>query len=406
MRNSTVFVGLLFGVFVAGALAPPLYFELPYRLLDDWSYVNGEASMGGFVGAVVLPTFAGFLAALLDPDAAIRSGTSAGFLAVMIGGMLIGLPAAEVEATDSLLTAIKNGETHLDVLRAVSAESVLFGTWLPVATGMLLLGMGPALGAIGGVLFDLYSGSTGRSNRTVHRSSAPIFGLIASLAGTILATLWIVQLDLVILPNLDHPVGVVDRNLLSTPLFVASLVDCLLVSWVLRDSMLLWRSGLRAFATGWGGFALALCAASPISMLVIYPQCMLTAAPWLSCVALALTAIASLVGATRSELTLENDARTLGEFVGHGILTGITVVGALAYVGFAPVLGTYLVSFPYVRALLSGADTVEARPETLVSLTFEVHWAALLVIPVVAAAYVVGAAPFWLFVRAFSGRRD
>src|SRR4029079_9864960 len=103
----------------------------------------------------------------------IRSGTAAGSLAVLIGGLLLALPAAEVEGHDSLPTALKNGDSHQEVLRTVTRDSALYGTWLPVVVGLLLIGMGPALGAIGGGLFHLYAGSPRRATRTPPPPSPP-----------------------------------------------------------------------------------------------------------------------------------------------------------------------------------------------------------------------------------------
>src|SRR5688500_12869791 len=174
---------MLFGAILAAVLLAPLYVAVPGRMLDDWYYVPDSAAMWLLLVALIVPPAAGFVAGWLDREAAVRAGTSAGFLTTIVGGMLVAVPASQVQATDALLSALKNNATRIEELRAAAADSSEAGTWLPVAVGMLLLGAGPALGAIGGVLFDLLAGTTGRSIRTVHRSSAPLFGLLAAVVG-------------------------------------------------------------------------------------------------------------------------------------------------------------------------------------------------------------------------------
>jgi hypothetical protein len=396
---------MLFGAILAAVLLAPLYVAVPGRMLDDWYYVPDSAAMWLLLVALVVPPAAGFVAGWLDREAAVRSGTSAGFVTTIVGGMLVAVPASQVQATDPLLSAIKNNATRIEELRAAAADSAAGGTWIPVAVGLLLLVAGPALGAIGGVLFDLLSGNTGRTVRTVHRSSAPQFGLLAAVIGSAAATMWAIQLDLVVLPNLGHPVGWVDRSLLVSPLLIAAAVASLLLAWALRDAVLLWRSRLRLFSTLWGSTALGLAAAVPVTVLALYPQSAITPAPWLAMAALFFTTIGAVIGGFRTEVVLDPEARTFGEHVGHGIVTGLVVVATLVFVGGAPITGTWVITFPYVRALLSGAEAVQAQPERLVSAVYTLHWLAAAGVPVLAVTYATVFAPFWLFVRAFS-RRD
>jgi hypothetical protein len=383
-----------------------LYVSLPYRLVDDWWYVPSQAATAGFVAALFLPTLAGLAGGALESETAVRSGTAAGFLATVIGGMLVVLPAAELQGADALLIAIKNGETSVASIAAASADSALSGTWMPVAAGLLLLCLGPALGAIGGVVFDLWAGTTGRTTRTVHRAFAPVAGLGATVAGAAWAAAWCVQLDAVILPKLQQPVGWTTRNLLASPTLLGGCVAALLLVWALRDTMLLWKRGLRAFAMVWGGSALTLAFAVPISAILLYPKSALTLVPWLVFAMVGVAAIGGTVGAMRSEVELEQEARTLPEFLSHALLTGMVAVSALFYVGVAPTLGTWIVAFPYALALVNGDQLVQAKPESLVSWVFDVHFAALLLVPVVAGVYAVCAGPFWVFVRAYTARRD
>ncbi|MEQ1568023.1 MAG: hypothetical protein ABMA64_20455 [Myxococcota bacterium] len=404
MRNSTVLVGCLFGVGTALALIAPMYVAIPWRLLDDWSYVPVSTAMWGFVAALLVPVAAGFLGAAQDPDAAVRSGTTAGFLAAAFGWMTMALPASEVQAVETLLEVVRLGESVEGAMASAAADSLLASAWFPVVAGLMLLVMGPSLGAIGGVLYDLWAGTTGRVTRTAHRSAVPMAGLATTLACAAFVAAWTLQVDVVVLPNLGRPVDWIRRSMLSAPLVVAAVFASLYLVWAVRDALLLWKNRLRLFAAMWGGAASMLAFLVPIVFCAVYPQSMLTPVPWAVLFALGIVFLAAVIGGARSEVLLEPEARTFGEHLGQGLQVGLVTVGTALYTGFAPVAGAWVVAFPYVRALLSDAVLVQVSTEAQVRWVFQLHWGVMVAVPVLALGYVFGAGPFWLVVRAYGGR--
>lgn len=404
MRTSTVVVGVIFGAILAGVLVAPLFVSLPGRYVSDWFYVDPQGAAIGLVAALVVWVLAGFLAATIDPDEAVRAGTSAGLLASIIAGIAIALPAAEIEACGSLLSIAMYDTMTAEMLRQVTAETAVDGVWIPAMIGLALLLIGPALGAVGGVIFDLWQGTPGRSNRTIRRSFVPLFGLVAVLMGVGASTMWAVHLDVTVLPRLGHAPGWLDRTALSSPLVVAGVATCLLLVWAIRDAVLTYRSELRFLAVCWGMLALS----SPIAMAVVvgtlHPRSLVTPSPWLAGFAVLVAAIAAGIAAGGSEVPLERQPRRFDELFGEAILSGILIVGGLMFVSGASIVGTLVIAFPYVRALLGGAALVEAPPADLVTRVFSTHWWALASMFLAGMTYLAIVGPFWAFGR-MVGRR-
>lgn len=397
-------VGLIFGAILAGVLAAPLFVSLPARYVSDWFYVTSGAALTGLVCAVGVLVCAGFLAAILDPDEAVRSGTSAGLLASIVGGVAMALPAAEIEACGSLLSIAMYEAMTADALRQITAETTVDGVWIPAMAGLGLLLTGPALGAVGGVLFDLWQGTPGRSNRTIRRSAVPLLGLGAVLLAVVAATLWAIHLDITVLPRLGHPPGWLDRTSLSSPLLVAGAATCLLLPWAVRDAVLTWRADSRLVAMTWLAIALGLTVSMGVVVCAMHPRSLATPAPWIAGVAVLVAGLVSAVLASGSDVPLESQPRQLHEVVGEALLSGVVVVGSGVFVSGASIVGTLVIAFPYVRALLGGAALVEAPPAELVTQVFWTHWGSAGAIFGVAFLYLGIFGPLWAFGRVV-GRR-
>jgi hypothetical protein len=404
VRTSTVVVGLIFGAILAAVLLAPLFVALPARYVTDWFYVNPSAALIGLLAALASLVCAGFLGATLDRDEAIRAGTSSGLLASVVAGIAVALPAAEIEACGSLLSIARYDTMTAEMLREVTGETAIDGVWIPAMSGLALLLIGPALGAVGGVIFDLWQGTPGRSNRTIRRSIVPLVGLGAVVLGVLLAAMWAIHLDITVLPRLGREPGWRDRTALSSPLIVAGAATCLLLAWAMRDAVLTWRGEARLFGLGWAMTALA----APVTMGVIiggmHPRSLVTPDPWLALVAVAVAAVGSVILASGSDVPLEREPRRFDEIFGEALLAGILVVGSIMFVSGASIVGTLTIAFPYVRALLGGAALVEAPPADLVTRVFATHWWATGGIFVVAMIYLGILGPLWAFGRVVTRR--
>lgn len=399
MRTSTVVVGLLFGAIFGVTLVPPLFVALPRRFVDSWYYISPETTLVALIAALLVVALAGFIAAALEPDEAVRTGTVAGTLAVAVGGTLVALPAAEIEACGALLSMTIQQSTSVDELRALTVETLVDGVWIPAASALVLLAGGPALGAMGGVIYDLWRGSTSRTTRTIHRSWIPIVAMWALLFAVFLSTAWAVHLDLTVLPRLEAPMTWADRMSATSPLFVASVVQALLLAWGVRDAVLVYRDQRRISGLFWLMMIVAPAFTAFCVVATLHPASLVTPGPWVFAGAGVVTTLAAGLSAARSEVTFEPQPRSLGEVIGEALLAGTLVTGIIAFVAFDGIVGSYTIGFPYVRGLLAGAAVVDAPPDQLVTRVFALHAVAVVAVFAFAAAYLGIAGPLWLVGR-------
>lgn len=399
MRTSTVLVGLIVGAILAATLVPPLFVALPRRFVDSWYYVSPETALMALVGALVVVAFSGFVAGSLEPDEAVRTGTVAGLITAVVGGLLVALPAAEIEGCGALLSMSLQHSTAADALQAQTIETLIDGVWVPSMTGLALIAIGPALGAMGGVTYDLWRGTISRTTRTIRLSWVPIVGLWGVCAAVFVSTLWAVHLDITVLPRLESQPTWADRNALTSPLLVAAAAAALLAAWGSRDAVLVYRERRRISGLMW----LAITQAPVITTLGVvagfHPSSLVTLGPWVfGVVVLGASAVSAIDGA-RSELTFEPLPRAWSEVLGEGLLTGVVVTVSAVFIAVDTIVGTYVIAFPYVRAVLAGAAVVDAPPAELVTRVFLVHALFVLAIPTIAALYVGLASPLWLMGR-------
>ncbi|MEQ1504687.1 MAG: hypothetical protein ABMB14_20775 [Myxococcota bacterium] len=399
MRTSTVVVGLVMGAILAGTLVPPLIVALPARYVDSWVYVSSEVSLLGLVAALIVACLSGFAAASFEPDDAVRTGTISGLLSAVVAGVAVVLPAVEVEACGGLLSLVLYQTTSAEELRAATAHTLVTATWAPAVTGLGLLAVGPALGAVGGVVFDLWRGSVSRTTPTIRRSWTPILGLFVVTIAVGLSTAWGAHVDLAVLPRLGHPTTWPERNGLSAPLVSAAAVTCVLAAWAIRDAVLVFRDGRRLSGLLWAMMTLSLPTLAFGLGVALYPRSLTTVGPWLAIASLGITVLVAWIAGLRSESTFEPIPRTAGDLLGEALLVGLITVGTLLYAAGASIVGSYVIAFPYVRALLSGAELVEAPPAQLVITVFSIHWGAIVAMAVVAGLYLTLAGPLWLVGR-------
>jgi hypothetical protein len=402
VRTSTVLVGLLGGAIFTGTLVPPLYVALPQRFVEDWYSVTSEAALIGLCLALAVVTLTGFVAASFAPDDGVRTGTVAGLLSALIGGVLVALPAAEIEACASLLSTNLNRALPPERLSALASETVLDGIWVPSAVGLALIAVGPALGAMGGVVFDLWRGTVSRTTRTIRLSWVPQVGMWSVFLGVVGASVWSAHLDKTVLPLLAMPASWGDRNALTAPLLVAGAFTAPLLAWSVRDAVLLLRERRRLAGAFWGTLAIAAPVASIAAAGIVHTAGLAALPPWVFVAACVTGGLAGLWDGSSSDVTFEPLPRVLGELLGEALLTGLLVACALVFVCGASTIGSYTIGFPYVRAVLESVPWEASRVD-LVSRVFLLHWIAGLVIPVAGAVQLAVAVPLWMVGR-LSGR--
>lgn len=405
MRTTTIVIGLVFGVILGGVLLAPLFVALPARYVDNWYYVSPEWALAGLAAGLLVTALAGFVVGMADDEAAIRNGTLAGLLACLYSGGLIVLPAALIEATGDLLAMAAYDTLTAKRLTEATVSAAIGAAWTPAATGLAMGVGGAALGAMGGVLYDLWRGTTaGRSARLVHRSLVPMVGLSAVALAMGLSSLWSAHLDLTVLPKLGYTPGFQDRSLLTLPLITAGVAACWFLAWGVRDVVITWRDDRRFGALVWLTTLLGLLSLGPVLVGVFHGAAWLTPAPWLVVVGSGIVFFVALIGAIRSDLVREPRPRSFGEAFAEVLFAAILVVMLPWFVSGSSITGSLLVVFPYARALVSGAGVVDSPPGEAVNAVF--GWHLLLLLPLTTSAillFIMGATPFWLFRRALRG---
>jgi hypothetical protein len=400
VRTTTIAIGLGFGAILAGVLLAPLYVALPARYVDNWYYVSSGWALGGLAAALLLAAAAGFCAAYLDDEGAIRNGTYAGLIASLVAGALVVLPASGIEACGSLLAMAAFDTITAERLSRTTADAAVAGAWIPAAMGLVVAGGGAALGAVGGVVYDLWQGASGRLNRRVHRSLVPFVGLLATGLGATLSAIWAAHLDLTVLPRMGHPLELADRMELSLPLFTAGAAASWFVAWGMRDVVLTWRDERRFTSLLWLTTIVSLPLLAAIGVGVIHLPSYATPAPWMAIVTVSIAGVASLVASARSELVREPRPRLVGEVLGEILFATIVFVTIPLFISGSAIVASYLIVFPYARAIVGGAALVDAPPGVLVNQVFGWHWAVLPVGFLLFMVFTATVTPFWVFGRA------
>lgn len=394
MRNSSVLVGILFGLVLAGLLSVPLAVELPSKLVPRWSHVAPGAPLVAWLVAVVVPIAAGFLAGRINRDEAIRAGSGAGAVTGLVSLSLVVVPAAGVWSMSAAYLAASGGRLTAATAADLVAQALLTASWAPATFSALLLVVGLALGALGGFLAEMSGGS--RRTREVNRSAVPMAGLAAVVAATTVQSVLSAHAELTLLPALDHPVTWLSRVPLTAPLAAAGVANALLISWTLRDALLLWRSKRRVGGLAWASLAGSLVVAGHVASLVLHPYAWLGPWPWL---ALGLEGMATLYTAIRhlrSDLTLQESPRHWFELAIEGLEMGLVSVSLffLAGGGTASVWGAQVL--PVAWAVASRSAELPLAPRDAVLRQFLVHLGAPVAVLALAVTYAVLATPLWL----------
>lgn len=403
MRTSTIVMGLVGGVALALALAAPLYIALPARYLRDWLYMTPQGGLAGMITALAVFGGIGFAAARLNPEEPVRSGTSAGLIASLIGSVLIVLPAGAIEACSDLIVLAGGGQAQPDALRTAAAESLIALAWLPATATAALTCTGAALGAVGGVSFDLWHGEPTHPGRDVHRSPVPLAGL----ASTVLISAVVAQFSSVnatTLGLLSHEPTLIDRIKLGVPAGMIAVSCALLVCWNLRDAVLMYRASRRMGALVWSVPALTL----PLLVLAVigllHMPLLLSPALWIGLALGGFSIVVVVFSTFRAEEFLDKSTRLLGELLGEALLAGVLLVGQAMLVGGSAAIAVAIIVTPYTSALISDASSVTTPPEQLVTNVFRAHWVAGVGALGLAVGWLLLRLPVW-FGRSFARRR-
>lgn len=393
MRASTIFAGFVGGVALAASLAAPLYVGLPGRYLPQWAYMTVEGSMWGFLGAMVVIIGAGYFAARLDPEAPVSSGTLAGTLAAIVGGLLMALPATAMEAVSPVITFIELGGDGR--LEEVAAEAMVTAMWLPGVAGAVLLGAGPAFGAMGGVGFDLTEGTTSGTARPVAWSPVPMAGLVSGVLWVALISVAQGRIDTV-WANAELVMTQVDTVKQSVPVAMVALFASVLLAWAVRDSVLLYRGGRRLRGALWGSASLGVGLVLLAEAMVLVPTTRESPLLWIVVAGGGLALLVVFIRAARTDSFLDLNPWTVGDLMSQGLLVGLAVLGQALFAIGSAVIAVGVVVLPW----LAQSDVAPAASELLVSRVFQIHWVAGVGLIVLALIWVIVATPVWLLGRA------
>ena len=402
MRSSTIVIGLLGGVALAAALAAPLYVGLPSRYLSDWQYMTPQGSMYGFMGALLVAVGTGFLAAMMDREEPVRSGTSAGLIAAVVASITMVLPTASLEACSDILNIA--GLAGDDQLKQVLAGSLVAAAWVPALAALGMLGAGPAFGAVGGVTFDLWMGEPGGTRRDVAWSVVPMVGLVAGVVWMGLAMLgsaW----SLVVLQKFEFSGSYLDQVKLSGTPTIGLVVASGFVVWAARDAVLLYRAGRRLRGVSWGSAAVGMATLMLVEIGVLFPAALVAPGIWLAVAVGGLATIITLVITFRAEEYLDTQPRALGALVSEALLGSVAVIGQAAMVGGSAAIAVRAIALPEINVFLSGAEAPLTVPETLVAGVYTAHFGLGGALLLGAVGWLAFSVPFWLFSRAVAQRR-
>ncbi len=394
MRNSSVLVGLLFGLVLTALLAVPLGVELPGKLVPRWPQVAPGAPLFAWLFAVLSPIAGGFLAGRINQDEAIRAGSGAGSVSSLVALTLIVVPAAGVWSASGLYLAASSGRLTPEAIEELLSAAMLTASWAPATFGAVVLIGGLALGALGGFLAEMTGGS--RRARQVDRSSVPMAGLTAVVVATTTQSVLSAHAELTLLPALHHPVSWTSRILLTAPLAATAIANVLLLSWTIRDAALLWRSGRRIGGIGWASLACSLVVGGHVATAVLHPYAWLSPWPWLALGAEGAAILFTLFRHWMSDLTLAEAPRNWFELAIEGLEMGIVSVSlfVLAGGGTASVWAVQLL--PVAWAVASGSGEIPLDARDVIQRQFAVHLVAPVAALLLAGTYAVLATPVWL----------
>ncbi len=404
MRISTIVTGLGGGLVVAAALAAPLYIGLPARYLTaSWPYMTPEGSMWGFLGAFVLSIAVGLVAAALQPDDSIRSGTVAGLWSGLVASLAMVVPAAAVEACSDFVVLVQTSPALAEAedFAEVSRRAIVAVVWYPVAAAACTLMAGLSLGAVGGVLHDLWRGLPGPTKRPARWSLVPVLGLAAGLLLTAVSMLGLTYLTGTVLPQLGgggQSLGHVMK--LASPAAMALVFATGFLAWTLRDAQLLYQERRRLRGTVWGAAATGMLLVMLIEMGALFPSTWASPVTWLTLLSGGAVGIVTLMLSSRADEYLDPEPRTVGELVGDSLSISFLVLGqgVLTAGGAAAAFGIVLV--PYLEVALQGAAGPGVPAATLVARVFQLHWALTSGLIALSAVWLVASLPLWLFGRA------
>lgn len=395
MRTTTIAISLVFGFILSAILLAPLYLALPARYIDNWYYVSPSAALTALLTGIAVASASGFFAAMGGDGSTIRDSTQAGLLSTLIAGTLIVLPASAIESSGALLSLSAYEVTTIDRLNESTIAAVLSNTWLPSAVGLALVLSGSALGAVGGVIYDLWQGASRRPTRLVRRSVVPFVGLVGVALGVALAAIWSGHIEKTVLPKLGYTATLLDRTLLGVPMLTAGAAASWLFSWGVRDVVVTWRDDRRFGALVWLSVLSVTALLSPVLAAVLHAALFFAPTPYLSVAMVLLAGFVSLITAARSDIVKEPHPRVFGEVFGEILFAALLFVALLVFIGGSQIASSYILTFPYVRALLAHSLFVDAPPVAVVTSLFRWHWAICIVAFGTAFLFEAVALPLW-----------
>lgn len=389
-------VGVVFGLVAAGVLGLPLAASLPARAVSGWFSVSHDVALLASVVSLALPALAGFVAAWLDPDDPIRSGAGAGVVTALLAGTAVVMPATQVAPAIDVLIATSTPNDRHDP-RLLVAEGLIGGQWDAALAGLALLLVTPALGAVGGLVHDLWQGRRGGVARLVHRSSVPLVAAWVVLGSIAADLLWTAHLDASLLERLGHPP---DRARLTSLLATTGVAQSLLLAWMLRDALLLVRARRRMFGLLWSLLAVAPSVLTGVVVLALHPRAALAPAFWIGGAMVVATVLGTVVVHWQSDAELHERPRTFWDLLGEGAAMGIVCVALGSFTGLTPILGTRLLFWPILVSVLQDGVPLDVSPPWLVGRVYLAHLGSMGGMVLVGLAYAVLATPIWLIARA------
>lgn len=394
MRNSSVLVGALAGLILSAILAVPLAIDLPHALVPRWPEVAGGGVLAAWLGALLVPIAAGYVAGRINADESVRAGSGAGTIAGLVALVFAVVPGAAVWSAGPVYLAVSGGRLTTTSVEGLLADALVRAAWAPAVASIGTVLLSLATGAIGGFFAEISSGV--RRSREVHRSSVPMVGLFAVAAGTVVHSVLAAHAELTLLPALHQPIGVLGRLGLAAPHAAAGVANALLLMWTVRDAALLWRSGRRAGALGWAMLSGVMVFSGHLVASVLYPYAWIGPWPWLAVAAEGAACLLALVLHRGSDTILAEAPRHWFELAIEGFEMGVVSTGLFTLAGGGAVSAWTIQLLPVAWAVASGGDRLELDARHAVVTQYTVHLGAPVPMILVAVTYAVLATPLWL----------